>query len=306
MYSDLVSRVRGYGLFVVGLVICNSLPAAQVPTDAGEYLFRAAGCASCHTDVAGKGPALAGGRALETPFGTFYTPNITPDENTGIGRWSAEDFLRALGEGTGPGNRHYYPVFPYTSYTRMKRDDMLALWRYLQTVPAVSRQNRPHDLPWIMSFRLVNWAWKLLFFQPGAMLPQAERSTPWNRGAYIAQALAHCGECHTPRNIFGVTRPHRRFAGTEDGPEGEPVPNITPDRDTGIGRWRKSEIVDYLQAGELPDGDYAGGLMAEVIDDGLQYLRPDDLQALAEYLKSLPPLASGVKEKPKPPKTSDY
>ena len=262
----------------------------------GEYIFRAAGCAGCHTDVDHEGAFLAGGRALQTEFGTFYTSNITPHPEFGIGKWSDEDFVRALTEGVSPEGTHYYPTFPYTSYTKMRNDDILALWEYLRKVPAVALPNRSHNLPWYLSNRYINLLWKLLYFDAGEYDPHIDRSSVWNRGAYLSQALAHCPECHTPRNILGALDDYRLNAGTKNGPGGEVIPNITPDRKTGIGRWNEDDLTYFLETGATPDGDYTANLMAEVVDEGLQYLTRQDLDAIAHYTLSLPPVEHAVKK----------
>jgi mono/diheme cytochrome c family protein len=217
----------------------------------GEYLVRAGGCISCHTAPGGQ--QLAGSRALATPFGTFYTPNITPDPETGIGRWTDAQFLRALREGVRPDGANYFPVFPYSSFTGITDSDALAIKAYLFSRPAVRRQNRPHDVPFPFSWRFLQTGWKLLFFTPGPFHPAAERSAAYNRGAYLVTALAHCGECHTPRNFLGAVRSGQRLAGTPDGPDGQLVPNITPDPSTGIGRWEKEEVVELLRTGTTPE-----------------------------------------------------
>jgi mono/diheme cytochrome c family protein len=254
----------------------------------GAYVLRASGCVTCHTDEENNGKLLAGGRALETPFGTLYGPNITFDREHGIGAWQAQDFFRALRHGVAPDGSSYYPGFPYTSYTRMRREDMFALWVYLASVPTSARENTPHELVWYMRLRVANRIWKLLFFEPGVIQPDEKRSKSWNRGAYLVNAMAHCGECHTPRTSLGNLDNDLAYAGAKNGPEGESAPNITPDKKTGIGDWSRSEFVDYLSEGLLPDGDYAGGVMTDVIDDGLAYLTPEDLQAVAEYIMTLP------------------
>lgn len=258
----------------------------------GEYVLRASGCVTCHTDEENGGAFLAGGRALATPFGTFYSPNITPDREHGIGGWDEEDFHRALRHGVAPDGSSYYPVFPYTTYTRMRREDMHALWVYLGTVEKSARENTPNDLAWYVRARVTNRVWKMLFFDPGIYHRDARRSKEWNRGAYLVTAMAHCGECHTPRTVFGNVDDDRAYSGTKDGPEGESVPNITPDRKTGIGDWDRSELTDYLSEGLMPDGDYAGGAMADVIDDGLSHLEPDDVESIAEYIESVKPVRS--------------
>ena len=287
--------VRGSFIALSALVLAATAARADEATIArGEYVFRAAGCASCHTDVAGGGLELAGGRALKTPFGVFRTPNITPDPDTGIGGWSDADFLRALRQGEGPDGRHYFPAFPYTSYTGMTEADALALKAYLFSRSAVSRRNQPHDLDPAFGWRFMLWGWKLLFLEPGPFVPEPARSAQWNRGAYLVTALGHCGECHTVRNVMGARRAAKALAGTADGPEGRSAPNITPHGDTGIGRWSEGDIVTLLKTGLKPDFDNVQGAMAEAIDDGLKHLSDEDLAAIAVYLRALEPIDNKV------------
>ena len=269
----------------------------------GEYLFNVAGCAACHTDVDNDGPPLAGGRALKTPFGTFYSPNITPDPVHGIGDWSDDDFVRALREGIAPDGSHYYPSFPYTSYTRMRHEDMLAIKEYLSSRDPVARPNRSHELPWYLSFRPLLRFWKLMYFDEGEFGEVADRPVEWNRGAYLVLALGHCAECHSPRNRLGAIDAGMRFAGTHSGPGGEAVPNITPDVQTGIGGWAGDDVVYFLQTGATPDGDYTGGEMAEVVDEGLSRLDRPDIEAMADYLLSIPPVRNFIERQEK---SSDY
>lgn len=282
-------------------------PALSAPLSHGEIVYRVAGCENCHTDRENKGAPLAGGRRLSTPLGVFYAPNITPDNETGIGRWREEDFVRALREGISPVGSHYYPSFPYTSYTRLTDEDIRALWTYLRTQPAVRQPNRAHVLPWYLRWRALLAGWKWLYFSPGAYAPQPDKSAEWNRGAYLAQAAAHCGECHTPRNALGGFRRGFYLAGTREGAEGGVVPNITPDKKTGIGRWRSSELVEYLESGMTPDGDFAGDVMAEVIDNGLKFLTPADRKAIATYVLAQPAVEHAVrKAKKKKKDESEY
>jgi len=258
----------------------------------GEYLLRAGGCVSCHT--AAGGLKLAGGRALATPFGTFYSPNITPDPETGIGRWTDAQFLRALREGVRPDGANYFPVFPYPSFTGITDSDALAIKAYLFSVPAVRQDNRPHDVIFPFSWRVLQTGWKLLFFTPGPFQPAPERSAAYNRGAYLVTALAHCGECHTPRNFLGALRSGQWLAGTRDGPDGQLVPNITPDPGTGIGRWQKEDVVELLKTGTTPEQSKVKGAMKETIEDGLKYLSDGDLEAIADYLFARPSIVHDV------------
>ena len=253
----------------------------------GEYLVNIAGCVSCHTDADNQGAHLAGGLELDTPFGSFFAPNITSDKETGIGAWSFTDFVRAMRLGIAPSGERYYPAFPYTSYTQITFDDLHTMYAYLQTTPPVETGNRPHDTPWYVN-RLLMPVWQSLFFRPGVFQPDAGLDETLTRGAYLANALTHCGECHTPRNLFGAVRPELFLAGTEDGPDGDPVPNITSSEADGIGDWYEDELLLYLEEGELPDGDYAGGAMVDVIDNSTSLMDPADLQAVVEYILSVP------------------
>lgn len=277
--------------FPVLMILFGAPSALAQAGDAtrGEYVLNMAGCIACHT-VPKDGAFLAGGRELKTDFGSFFTPNITPDTETGIGNWSDEDFIRALREGKSPAGEHYYPTFPYTSYARMSERDILDLKAYLDTVPAVRNAVPDHDLPFPFGIRASMFGWKLLFFDDTPFTPDPTRSDAWNRGAYIVNGPGHCGECHTPRNILGVVDSGRPLAGNANGPEGDSVPNITPGPG-GIGDWSEDDIVSMLEIGVLPDGDFVGGAMTDVIDESTSKLTPDDLKAIATYLTSLPPIA---------------
>ena len=276
------------------LALATLRPAGAAEPDLiarGAYLTAAAGCADCHTDSKQDGRPFAGGRALATPFGTFYAPNITPDVDTGIGRWSDAQFLDALREGVAPDGSNYYPVFPYPSFTKITNDDVQAIKAYLFAQPAVRQSNRPHDVVFPFSWRFLLNGWKLLFFSPGPFQPEPERGEAYNRGAYLVTALAHCGECHTPRNWFGATEPSRFLAGTPHGPDGKTVPNITPDPDTGIGTWSEQDIITLLKDGQTPDFDFVGGAMGEIVRNTSR-LDDADRRAIAVYLKSLPAIHS--------------
>jgi mono/diheme cytochrome c family protein len=263
----------------------------------GEYIFRIAGCLSCHTDTKNRGERLAGGRALKTPFGTFYGPNITPHPTAGIGDWSDEDFVRALGEGTDPDGNHYFPVFPYPAFTGMTRADMLALKAYIFSQPPVDRPNRTHEIDFPYGWRFLNTFWKWLNFSAGTFQPDPESSEASNRGAYLVEALAHCGECHTPRGSLGGLDRTMAYAGTLEGPEGEATPNITPAPKTGIGRWSDGDLRFLLRSGLLPSGDVVGSVMGEVVDHGTSHLTDSDLEAVITYLKSLKPIENRIARK---------
>ena len=258
----------------------------------GTLLFGVGGCANCHTDTKKKGKPLAGGHAFETPFGTFYSPNISADKTHGIGGWSDADFIRAMRDGEATDGSHFFPVFPYPSFTNMTDADLLALKAYIFTLPAVAQPNKPHDVPFPFNVRFGQVFWKMLFFTKGPFRPDPSKSPEWNRGAYLSNAVAHCSECHTSRNMLGALDGDRWLAGTKkgEGPEGLAVPNITPHPQNGIGKWSIEEIAEYLGSGQLPDGDYAGSLMAEVIENGTDKLSESDRRAIAVYLKSLRPL----------------
>jgi len=276
--------------FVATLMFSASVLAQEDSLVAkGEYLLNAGGCITCHTKDEDDAIPLAGGRALESPFGTFYSPNITPDIDTGIGGWSDDDFTTALWEGLNPEGDHYFPAFPFTSYTGISRDDALAIKSYLFSIEPVSNPNLEHDLPFYMSTRLAAGAWKLRYFDDGRFAPDPEQSDKWNRGAYLVRHLGHCGECHTPRGRLGVLLEDEELAGNPELSDDEKVPNITPDKQHGIGRWSLSDIEYFLDIGMLPDGDFTGGAMGAVIEDNTSRLTREDRLAIATYIKSLPP-----------------
>lgn len=259
-------------------------------------MLQASGGCTCHTDVDAGGEPLAGGRPMQTPFGVFYSTNITPDRETGIGAWSDADFLHAMREGIAPDGRSYFPTFPYTSFTGMSDADLLDLKAYLFSLPPVRQAAKAPDAWPPFSWRISAWAWQMMFFTPQRFEPDASKSASWNRGAYLSTAVAHCGECHTPRNLAGALDRSRWMIGSEDGPEGELAPNVTPDDDTGIGHWTRTDLVWFLQTASKPDGDDSTGLMKEVIDEGYTHLPDADLQAIAEYLESLPPVRNELLE----------
>ena len=257
----------------------------------GAYLAAVAGCASCHTDVEGRGRPYAGGPALTSDFGTFRAPNITSDPDYGIGTWSEDDFVRALKRGVSPGGQPYYPAFPYVSYARMTDQDARDLHAYFRTVEPVPEAGPDHDLAFPFSVRLGLWAWRLLYFDPAdASLDTA------SRGGYLANALAHCGECHTPRNRLGALRTGMAMAGARLG-DGDVAGNLTPDPDTGLD-WDATDLRFFLQTGLTPDGDAAGGAMALVVEHSTGKMTPEDLEALVTWLKGLPPVRNALTTSP--------
>lgn len=231
---------------------------AQGNAKRGEYLAKAGGCLGCHTETKDKAVPYAGGRELKTPFGTFYGPNITPDPKAGIGKWSEEDFIRAMRHGRRPDGANYFPAFPYPSFTKIRENDLRDLWAYLRTLPPSSQASRPHDLGFFFRWRPLVTIWKWLYFTPGSFTSIAGATDVVNRGAYLVQALGHCGECHTPRNFLGGPKSGRTLAGGKVA--GKDVPNLTP---TGLKKWSDRDLQQFLVAGMTPDGDFPSEAMAE-------------------------------------------
>ena len=277
---------------VLGAAIGNAW--AQGDAKRGEYLAKAGGCVGCHTEEKKDAVAFAGGRALKTPFGTFYGPNLTPHPQAGIGRWTEADFVRAMREGVRPDGASYFPAFPYPSFTKISDGDLRDLWAYLRTLPQSSRANQAHDLGFPFGWRFLNRIWKWLFFTPGPFSPAPALPQNVNRGAYLVQALGHCGECHTPRNFLGGPKRDRFLAGGK-GPDGKAIPNLTPTR---LKKVSDEELKEFLTAGVKPDGDLVGETMGEVVRNTTSQLTPEDLAALIAYLRSLPPLPEEPREKP--------
>jgi mono/diheme cytochrome c family protein len=284
------------GLGVIGAavlwVLARPAPLAEAAVagltgDAarGEAVFWAAGCASCHMAAEAKGEAqlvLSGGQRFPSDFGTFLAPNISPDPTHGIGGWSLLDLANALTRGVSPEGAHYYPALPYASYAKMALPDVADLHAYLMTLPPDATPSQPHELAFPFSRRETVGVWKLLFLTddwavPGSLTPTAER------GRYIAEALAHCGECHTPRNALGGLDTGRWLAGAPN-PSGQGrIPDITP---ATLG-WTAGDIVQYLTTGFTPEFDSVGGHMAHVVEN-MARLPESDRQAVAEYLLSVP------------------
>lgn len=274
------------------LLVSAATTSAQGDPKRGEYIARAAGCVGCHTEAKEGAMPYAGGRALATPFGTFYGPNITPHPEAGIGRWTEADFMRALREGRRPDGAHYFPAFPYPSYTKITDADARDLWAYLRTLPPDPRANRPHELRFPYAWRFPVAFWKWLYFRPGAHTDDPKLAPNLNRGAYLVQALGHCGECHTPRDALGGPRRDRHLAGGT-GPDGKGVPNLTPTR---LKQWSDKDLSNFLVAGITPDGDVPAESMGEVIQNTTSRLTPADLEAMIAYLRALPPLPDEPKK----------
>ncbi|PYN55285.1 MAG: cytochrome C [Candidatus Rokuibacteriota bacterium] len=282
---------------LLALAALASTASAQVPSAAdiarGKYVFGATGGCGCHTVP--KHPANAGGRRYDGPFGTVYSANITPDRETGIGSWTDEQIITAIRLGRRPNGERLIPVHPYTTFNGMIADDLQALVAYLRTVPAVKQANQPKKIsvPMFESVFLPAW---LAAFAPKETPPTSAPTSGTARGEYLVRAVGHCGECHTPRTMTMATDNSRFLAGNPKGPEDSEVPNITPDKTTGL-TWTEEEIADYLATGNKPDGDVAGGLMGEVIDGtlaGYKDLTKADRLAIARYLKTIPAVKNKI------------
>jgi|SRR5579862_2127587 len=281
-----------------GIVILGFSLVARAADDAaihrGAYLAAAGDCQACHTDKKAATPPFAGGRALATPFGTFFGPNITPDPDTGIGKWSAADFHRAMREGKDDEGHYLFPVFPFTSFTGMSDDDIADLYAYLMSLPPVKREAPAHQVRFPFGWRFLLLGWRTLFFSPGPLQPVPDRTDEWNRGRYLAEAVVHCQECHTPRNFLGALDRARAYAGNPHGPDGNEAPDITSDAKDGLGDWKVEDIAEVLKSGETPDGEFVGKGMADVVD-GTAALTDADRHAIAVYIKSLPALPQTLK-----------
>lgn len=251
----------------------------------GRLIFNAGDCAACHAS-AGQADRLrlGGGLALASPFGTLRAPNISQDPKDGIGLWRTADLANALLSGVSPGDTHYYPVFPYTSFSHMRLEDVRDLMAYLRTLPRVSGRPPPHQLAFPFNIRRLIGMWKLLFFHPTRISRNPAHTVDWNRGRYLVEAVAHCAECHSSRNILGAIRESTRYAGGQD-PEGVGfVPDITP---RGLGSWSEHQWLDFLSTGTTPDLRIVGSSMAPVLADTAT-LPESDRRAMVSYLRTLP------------------
>lgn len=249
----------------------------------GAYLHRMAGCIACHSDFENGGAVLAGGKALKTKFGSFVPPNITSDPEAGIGTWDFSDFSTAMRHGISPEGEPYYPAFPFTFYAKLTDQDLADLWAAIWTVPPIAQAAPENDLLPPFNWRSAMKVWHALFFSPSAFVEDPARDPAWNRGAYIVEGPAHCGACHTPRNLLGARDVELALHGSDDLPDGGEAPPITAQA-LQAGGWTRNDIVWALRTGNMPDGDTFGGSMGEVVRDGTQYLSDDDLMAISTYL----------------------
>ena len=266
----------------------QSSPSAETIAH-GKALVEAGDCASCHTADPAK--PFAGGKRIDTPFGAIYSPNLTPDKNTGIGLWSDQDFRRALREGVAPNGSRYYPAFPYPYFTKLTRDDIQAIRAFLATVAPVNNSPPPPALRFPLNFRVVMRGWDWLFFKPGILQPDQQKSTEWNRGRYLVEGPGHCGACHTPKNVFGADRLSRPLAGGLVGDQF--APRLDQAARSGLKSWSEDDIVEYLQSGRN-GRSHATGLMAEVVANSTSLMSDSDVRAIAVFLKSLPPVKNKV------------
>src|SRR6266478_8798168 len=272
------------------LLLCSAFAAGPAraepsPEDIahGKALVEAGDCASCHTADPAK--PFAGGKRIDTPFGAIYSPNLTPDRETGLGAWSDDEFYRALRSGVRRDGSRYYPAFPYPNFTKMIRDDLLAIRAYLTTLTPVPNSPPPPELRWPLNYRVVMRAWNFLFFRPGVFAPNQQKSPEWNRGGYLVTGAAHCGTCHTPKNIFGADKRGRAFRGGLV--QGWFAPRLDGAERSGLKSWSVDDIVQYLQSGRNGKS-HAGGLMAEVVANSTSKMSDGDVRAIAVYLKDLP------------------
>ncbi len=287
-----IMRATTFALALLGLCTLSLALAAPAPTrdtgqasiEHGRYLAGVGDCASCHTEKGGK--LYAGGRAILTPFGTIYSTNITPDAATGIGKWSSQDFYKALHQGIRRDGKHLYPAFPYPWLTKASREDVQAIKSYLDSLVPVRQQNKAAELPWPLSVREILAGWNEMFFHEGAFAPDPKKSKQWNRGAYLVEGLGHCGTCHTATNTFGAPKSGEKLEGGDFGQHWY-APGLTGNLRDGLGAWSEADIVAFLKTGSNAKSA-AGGPMADVVKNSTQHFSDTDLKAIAVYLKDIP------------------
>src|SRR3954454_10443740 len=279
---------------LLGVVLCTAfaprvcLAQAQADIAAeqlarGKALVDAGDCASCHTADPTK--PFAGGKRIDSPFGGLYSPNLTPDRDTGIGGWSEDDFYRALRFGVAPDGSRYYPAFPYPNFTKLTRQDILAIRAYLSTLTPVKNTAPPPQLRWPLNFRIVMRGWNWLFVKPGILMPDQQKSAEWNRGRYLVEGAGHCGACHTPKNVFGADKRGQAFGGAQVA--GMFAPRLDAAERSGLKSWSVEDIAEYLQSGRN-GRSHAGQLMSEVVVNSTSRMSDADVRAIAVYLKDLP------------------
>jgi mono/diheme cytochrome c family protein len=294
--------IRAILCTILGTVLlCTAFAFAQAEPSAatiarGKALTDAADCAGCHT--ADPSRPFAGGKRIDTPFGGIYSPNLTPDRDTGLGAWSDEEFYRALRHGVARDGSRYYPAFPYPNFTKITRDDILAIRAYLATLTPFRNIKPPPELRWPLSYRVVMRGWNFLFFKPGIFEPNQQKSAEWNRGGYLVEGAAHCGGCHTPKNIFGANKRGRAYGGGQV--QGWFAPRLDSAERSGLKSWSIDDIVEYLQSGRNGKS-HAGKLMAEVVVNSTSKMSDADVRAIAVYLKDLPAGAPEPVVTPPPP-----
>ncbi|MET1047967.1 MAG: cytochrome c [Hyphomicrobium sp.] len=276
----------------------TGVPASLAKADVverGEYLTRAADCEACHTAKGGE--PFAGGLAFKLPFGTLYSPNITPDKDTGIGKWTDADFIRAIHKGIAPDGSRFYPAFPYPSYTLLTKDDALAIKAFLFSLKPINKEAPPNTLVFPFNQRWLMAFWSFFYNSNERYRPNPSQSAEWNRGAYLAEALGHCGECHTPRNLMQAVDNKKKFAGAVTA--GWRAYNITQDKTSGIGSWDVETTAKFLAHGHVEGLGTASGPMGEAIDMSLRHMKPEDIGALVTYLKTVPAIADSSLPLPK-------
>lgn len=275
---------------VGGLLFLVHMASAQTPTESdaeqvrrGEYLARAGNCMGCHT--ARGGEPYAGGRKLNTPFGEFITSNITPDNETGIGRWNSEDFWQALHHGKSKDGRYLYPAFPYTEYTKVTRPDADAIFAYLRSLPPVVQTNPPHKINSPYDNQTLLFLWRKWYFKEGTYQPDKSKSDEWNRGNYLVQGLGHCNACHMPRNVWGASQDDK-LSGSKIVGTYWYAPSLISPLEAGVGEWSIEDIVELLSTG-INGHAVTSGPMATIVRQSLQYLSVEDMRSIAVYLQSL-------------------
>ena len=292
---------------LAGLLLCTALAVGEGHAQSkaeptaddiarGKALTDAGGCASCHTADPAK--PFAGGKRIDTPFGGIYSPNLTPDLETGLGGWSDDEFYRALRFGVARDGSRYYPAFPYPNFTKLTRQDIFAIRAYLATLTPVRNTPPAPELRWPLNYRVVMRGWNWLFFKPGILMPDQQKSTEWNRGRYLVEGASHCGACHTPKNIFGADKRGQAYGGGLV--QGMFAPRLDAAMRSGLKSWSVEDIAEYLQSGRNGKS-HAGELMSEVVVNSTSRMSDADVRAIAVYLKDLPAGAPEPKVGPPPP-----